>query len=164
MLWNRKKPILPERSYDPATDEASLDRCVRRFNEIIDELESVGKFLENVADLRPLAGTPDFDKHMVTELNRMRVPGSCGHKLVAESSILIELIGVRVVSLRKLYADSGDAEKLRKLDQIQTLTDALEPGLRESVRDMEVFSSLDGETQLEAISQRLVSKLRKEDL
>ena len=161
-LWNRKKPTPPETSYNPATDEDSLDRCVRRLNEILDELGPVGQFLEAVGDLRTSAGSPDFEKRLAAELERVRIPGFCGNKLVAESLILMELIAVRVVAMRKLYANSGNTEKLRKLDQIQTLTEAVEPGLREAARNMEEYSSLDGKTQLEALIQRLEPKLHKE--
>ena len=154
--WHRKKPTPRITTYNPATDAVSLDRCVRRFNEILEELELVGQFLETIGNLK--ASSPDFEKRMVAELNRVRIPGFCGYKLVMEAWTLMELISVRVVAMRKLYTDSENSEELRKLDRIQVLTEAVEPGLRESVRDMEVYSSLDGETQLEAIIKRRAAK------
>ena len=42
--WNRPKrpatPPIPD--FNPATDEASLDRCVRRLEEILDEVGPIG--------------------------------------------------------------------------------------------------------------------------
>lgn len=150
--WNRTKSARETTTYNPATDEVSLDRCVRRLDEILEELGPVGSFLETIGDV-PSSG-PDLEKGLTAALERLRIPGFCGHRLVAEAWTLMELIAVRVVAMRQVYANSGNTEKLRKLDQIQALTEAVEPGLREAVRNMEVYSSLDGKTQLEAFLKR----------
>lgn len=155
--WNRTKSTSDVTTYNPATDEASLDRCIRRLNEILEEMGTVGKFLETIGEMT--VSDPDSEKRLTAELlGRVRIPGFCGYKLVAEGWTLMELIAVRVVAMRKLYAHSENTEKLRKLDQIQAHTEAVEPGLREALRDMEVYSSLDGKTQLGAIIQSRVPK------
>jgi hypothetical protein len=116
--WNRTKLSPQTTTYNPATDEVSLDRCVRRLNEILEEMGPVGSFLETGGELMVASG-PDMEKRLAVNLERMRIPGYCSHKLVAEAWTLMELITVRVFAIRKLYAYSGNTKKLRKLDGIQ---------------------------------------------
>ncbi len=151
--WKRsKQPATPSISnFNPATDEAYLDRCVRRFREILEELGPIGQFLENASgrmspgsDLNPLAAA----------LEQIRVPGFCGYKLVVEAWTLMELIAVRVIVLRKLYDEVGNTEKTGKLDEIQVVMEQVEPMLRKALAVMEIYSSLDGIEQLEATLKR----------
>ena len=66
----------------------------------------------------------------------------------------MELIAVRVIALRKLCAQTGQKDKLGKLDGIQGSTEQIEPMLRETLAQMEVYSSLDGRAQLKAMTIR----------
>lgn len=155
-LWSRsKQPATPPTSnYNPATDEVSLDRCVRRLREILEEVDSIEQFLREAykqADFRP---GPDRESRLNVAVNRWRIPGFCGYKLLVEAQALMELIIVRVKTLRDLYAETGDTEKIRKLEGIQSAIEEGEPGFLETLADMEVYSSLNPYDQLMAIAER----------
>jgi hypothetical protein len=66
----------------------------------------------------------------------------------------MELIAVRVVGLRQLYAQTTQSTKLAKLAEIQAITERVEPMLRTSLSEMEMYSSLDGHVQLEMMLKR----------
>lgn len=151
--WNRSKQPSTPASANPATDETSLDRCVRRLQEILDELGPIGQFLEAAGE-RMTPG-PDLENRLAGEVERLRVPGFCAYKLTLEAWTLMELIAVRVIALRKLCAQTGRKDKPGKLDAIQAVTEQVEPMLRETLAQMEVYSSLDGKAQLEAMAKRL---------
>ena len=152
--WNRRKqPATPSISdFNPAADEASLDRCVRRLREILEELGPLGQFLEKAGE--QVNPGPDSENRLAEALKRVRIPGFCGYKLVVEAWTLMELIGVRVITLRKLHGETGTTEKIRKLDEIQGVMEEVEPMLRKSLAAMEIYSSLDGNEQAEAMPKR----------
>jgi hypothetical protein len=77
------------------------------------------------------------------------VPGYCAYKLTLEAWTLLELIAVRVTTLRKVYGEAGQREKLGKLDAIQAATEQVEPMVRATLAELEVYSSLDGHAQLQ---------------
>lgn len=154
--WNRsKRPATPSASdFNPATDEASLNRCVRRLLEICEELGPVGQFLEETSKRADLNPGLDFESRLAAAINRARIPGFCGYKLVLEAWTLMELIAVRVITLRDLHAETGNTDKIRKLDWIQAAMEEVEPDLRKALAHMEIYSSLKGDDQLEARVKR----------
>ena len=156
--WNRsKQPAIPPISnFNPATDEASLDRCVRRLGEILEELGPLGQFLEKASE-RVNPG-PDFESRFAAAVERVRIPGFCGYKLVVEAWTLMELIAVRVITLRKLHGETGNTDNIRKLDGIQTAMEEFEPTLRKALTDMEIYSSLKGNDQMEALLKRYLDR------
>ena len=151
--WNRRKQrATPSISnYNPATDEASLDRCVHRLGEILEELGPLGEFLEN-------AGKEVSEDRLAEAVNRGRIPGFCGYKLVVEGWTLMELIAVRVITLRDLHAETGNTDKIRKLDETQAVIEEIEPMLRKALAHMEIYSSLKGIDQVEAIIKRYLDR------
>ncbi len=70
----------------------------------------------------------------------------------------MELIAVRVITLRDLYAETGNTDKIRKLDEIQVIVEESEPVLRNTLAEMEMFSSLWGDDQLKAIVKRYLDR------
>lgn len=156
--WNRsKQPATSSTSnFNPATDEASLDRCVRRLKEILEEVGPIGQFLEKASER--VAPGPDFESRFAAAVNRVRIPGFCGYKLVVEAWTLMELIAVRVITLRDLHAETGNTDKIRKLDGIQAIMEEIEPDLRKSLAHMEIYSSLKGDDQVEAIVKRYLDR------
>jgi hypothetical protein len=150
--WKRKQDHgLALTAWNPATDEASLDRCVRRLHEILEELGPIGAFFEKTGDVTPGSSLAE---RTAAEMNRLRVPGYCAYKLTLEAWTLMELIAVRVVGLRQLYAQTTQSTKLAKLAEIQAITERVEPMLRTSLSEMEMYSSLDGHVQLEMMLKR----------
>ena len=151
--WNRRKrpAIRPISDFNPATDEASLDRCVHRLGEILEELGPLGQFLEN-------AGEEVSEDRLAEAVNRVRIPGFCGYKLVVEAWTLMELIAVRVITLRDLHAETGNTDKIRKLDETQAVIEEIEPMLRKALADMEIYSSLKGNDQVEAVLKRYLDR------
>ncbi len=148
-----ESPSAPD--YNPATDEPSLDRCVRRLREIAEELGPIGRFLEQSGER--VAPGPDFANRFAAAAERLRIPGFCGYKLVVESWTLMELIAVRVIALRKVYGEygeTGNARKMRKPDEIQAAMQEIESALRKTLASMEVYGSLDGNEQVEAMLKR----------
>lgn len=132
---------------------------MRRLGEIMDEVGPLGQFLEKVCkQVAPLASGPEFENRLATSLNRARIPGFCGYKLLVEASTLMELIAVRVITLRDLYAETGNTDKIRKLDEIQVIVEESEPVLRNTLAEMEMFSSLWGDDQLKAIVKRYLDR------
>lgn len=87
-------------------------------------------------------------------MERVRIPGFCAYKHAVEAWILMELIAVRLGALWKLHSETGNSEKLRKLDRIQAVVEQIEPMLSQSLADLEVYSSLDGRQQFEAMAKR----------
>lgn len=158
--WNRsKRPATPSVSdFNPATDEASLDRCVRRLHEILEEVGPLGQFLEEASKRADLNPGPDFESRFATAVERTRIPGFCGYKLVVESWTLMELIAVRVITLRNLHAETGNADKIRKLDGIQAAMEEIEPILRKALAHMEIYSSLKGNDQVEVVLKRYLDR------
>ena len=156
--WNRsKQPATPSISnFNPATDEASLDRCVRRFREILGELGPIGQFLEKAGE--SVNQGPDSVNRLAEALERVRIPGFCGYKLVVEAWTLMELIAVRVIALRKLHGETGKTDKIRKLDEIQAVMDEVEPMLRKSLAQLEIYSSLKGDEQVEGMLNRYLKR------
>ncbi|MBI3666007.1 MAG: hypothetical protein HY236_07250 [Acidobacteria bacterium] len=151
---------MPEKGsdmYNPATDEASLDRCVRRLLEIIQEFPPIGEFLEAA---EPVETGPGWEKRLAAHLSRVRIPGFCANRLAVEAWTLTELIAVRVITLRSIYSDAGNQEKVRKLDGIEAETEAFAPLLHATMASLEPFSSLDGKSQWEAMLKRYKNKTR----
>jgi hypothetical protein len=149
--WKREPHISAPVAYTPATDEGSLDRCVRRLQEILAELGPIGEFLENTGDLSP---GEDLARRVADQLNRVRASGYCAYKLASEAWTLLELIAVRVIALRKVYDQTGQSRKLSKLDAIQAATEQAEPMVRETLAELEAYSSLDGGVQLQLMLKR----------
>ena len=108
-------------TYDPAGDEQSLDSCVHRLHEILEELGAIGEFLEGAPKLD--AG-PDFEARVADAVERNRIPGFCGHRLLQECRILMELITVRVAVLRENCARQGNGEKVAELEAIEAAAHA----------------------------------------
>ena len=158
--WNRsKRPATPSISdFNPATDEASLNRCVRRLHEILEEVGPIGQFLEEASKRGDLNPGPDFESRLAAAIIRARIPGFCGYKLVLEAWTLMELIAVRVITLRDLHAETGNTDKIRKLDGIQALMEEVEPDLRKALAHMEIYSSPKGDDQVEAMVKRYLDR------
>ena len=137
--------------YNPAADEESLDRCIQRLQDIAEESGRIGVFLEQTQPLEP---GPNFDRQLESRVERNRVPGFCGHRLLLESQILVELVAVRVAVLRKVYEERNNESKLARLDKIEAFCDGLEPILSAAMDTMSVFNSLNSVDQLNAIIAR----------
>ena len=101
---------------------------------------------------------PDFENRLAEAMERVRIPGFCGYKLVVEAWTLMELIAVRVITLRDLHAETGNTDKIRKLDEIQAVMEEVEPSLREARAHMEIYSSLDGMEQVDAMLKRYLNR------
>jgi len=138
-------------SYNPAADEESLNRCVRRLHDIAEESGRIGAFLDQTPRLDP---SSRFDERLESAVERNRIPGFCGHRLLLESGILVELVAVRVAVLRIEYEKQGNRVKLAKLERIEAFCEGLGPILQAAADTMSVFSSLDAVEQLKAIVAR----------
>jgi hypothetical protein len=128
-----------------------LARCVRRLKDIVEELGTIGNFLEQTPKL--VAG-PEFEARLAEIVERNRLPGFCGHRLLQECRGLIELIAVRVAVLRQRYEKQSSDEDLRRLQSVELFCEGLAPLLDRSEQELSVFSSLDPVDQLRAIVAR----------
>jgi hypothetical protein len=133
-------------------DESALDRCIKRLIEVQEELGTVGIIFEDSA-ARMKKGWPEqeIEKRIVEEANRIRIPGFCAYHLAEEGMALLNLIALRVTLLRKGYTNS---KRLQKLTEMQKYVEEVEPFMRQTLKSMEAYSTLDAHKIVESIARK----------
>jgi len=144
-----------DRQFDWHYYETSLDRCVRRLQEIAEEAGIIGHFFTQ----RPSSISGSTRKDLINSatawVNESRVPGYCGFKLAEEGVVLIHQVAARIAVLRKVYEKNAQAERLDRLDQIKALFDSLEPAISQSLQELAPYQRIDGEEILRAIVEKM---------
>ncbi|MFX0202192.1 MAG: hypothetical protein ACFFCW_39270 [Candidatus Hodarchaeota archaeon] len=137
---------------DYVLDESALDRCIKRLIEVQRELGRLGIIFEQSA-ARMEKGWPEqeIEKRIVEEANRIRIPGFCAYHLADEGMALLNLIALRITLLRKGCANS---KRLQKLTEMQEYAEEVEPFMRQTLKAMEPYNTLDARETIESLARK----------
>lgn len=132
--------------------EKLLKKEFRRLLEILGDLGSIGKELENSAErINPKGPQEELAKQLVDEIKLNRIQGFCAYQLLQEAMILVYLITLKIWSLRLFNNSTNDPKKLTELKEYEQALKQIEPTLRETLEALKVFSKIEGKELLESI-------------
>lgn len=155
-------------SSDYKSDESALDRYARRLSEVEEELAELGKFLEELDEsanerFDPSASEQETYTQVTEKVYNLRIPAFCAIKLAEEGLALLNLIAVRIASLRSIYEQSTSSPKLQKLADLKNHVDEVEPILRKTLDDLAPYSTLDARKIIESVCQRITTARKPGD-
>ena len=143
-----REHLSEQAKYDPSTDSNSLALCVDRLRVVVEELGKIGEFLQQ-GETAPAGESTDPVR---AAIDHFRVPGFCGYKLAVEAWTILELVAVRLASIRRTGVPQHLADKI---DAIERYTDGLDPLVRGALTVMAPFKSLDPSELLRAVAERI---------
>ena len=133
-----------------------LEKEFRRLLEILGDLGHIGTEFEKtpkmVKEISNLKAPEDVkSQQLVDYINFVRIPGYCAYQLTQEAMILLDLIAVKIQSLRLIYEKEGDPKKIGKLDQYENAVNQAEPEIRRAMDSLKHHGTLDGKKIVESI-------------
>ena len=143
---------------DYISDEPALDSCINRLIEVQEELGRLETiFGASSTQMEENVSEQEIERLIVKEVNRMRIPGFCAHKLAEEGIALLNLIAVRMILLRQIYEQSGNSAQVQKLTEMQKSIEEIEPLMHQTLEAMEKYKALDARKIIESITMSLPS-------
>jgi hypothetical protein len=137
--------------------ERMVDQDVRRLDEIVQELGTIGAFLQGLGEIAAVdAARPEQTEALARKIDLMTVPGFCAYTLSEQALALIKTLSARIAFLAA--GKENTVALADKLHRLQRLVSELEPHLDKTLDEMRPWRDLDGRAIAEAIVRRAGSK------